>query len=99
MQRVLVHGHQTEPGIVELSDGPSWPMLKNLAYLKFLEITAKGHELISIPKDLLASLRLYTRLQHVQVDLISTGTSVDGVREQLSGALVKPPRLRLPNTC
>jgi hypothetical protein len=43
MQRMLVHGHQTEPGIVELSNGSPGPMLKNLAYLKFLEISTKGH--------------------------------------------------------
>jgi hypothetical protein len=67
MQWVLVHGHQTEPGIVELGDGSSWPMLKNLAYLKFLEIAAKDHESISIPKGILAPLRLYAKLQHVRV--------------------------------
>src|SRR5262245_57089981 len=43
VQRVLVHRHQAEPGVVVFSDGPSGPMFVNIADVEFFKISPVIH--------------------------------------------------------
>src|SRR5580658_5225922 len=47
MERVGVHRHQREPGVVEVRDGAAGPMLENLAGVEILEIAIHESAILS----------------------------------------------------